>query len=102
MLGVLNFTLLAGYGAALTIGSSAKAEDYSNLPLDFTTTMRIPVGMDAGAPSLLGATDDCNNSNGLAMAHGSDGLNPYLLWNFYGDRGYFRIENEGLRRKGCS
>jgi hypothetical protein len=102
MLGVLNFTLLTGLGAALTLESSANAENYNNLPLAFTTTMRIPVGMDAGAPTWFGATDECQNANGLRMVYGSDGLNPYLQWNFYEDRGYFRIENVGLKRKGCA
>jgi hypothetical protein len=35
------------------------------------------------------------------MSYGSDGLNPFLLWNFYEDGIYYRIENEGLRRMGC-
>ena len=101
MLGVLNFTLLTGLGAALTLESSAKAEKYNNLPLAFTTTMRIPVGMDAGAPTWFGATHECTDPNGLRMAYGSDGLNPELQWNFYEDRGYFRIENVGKKNQGC-
>jgi hypothetical protein len=35
------------------------------------------------------------------MSYGSDGLNPFLHWNFYEDGLYYRIENEGLRRMGC-
>lgn len=35
------------------------------------------------------------------MEYGSDGSDPYMQWNFYEEGGYYRIENEGLRRKGC-
>jgi hypothetical protein len=93
--------MLAVYGSALTVESTSAIEAAEATPA-FTTSLQIPRGMDPGAHSWLGSSENCQDANGLIMAYGNDGLNPFLQWNFYEDGLYFRIENDGLKKMGCN